>query len=163
MSAIISRPRPGRWLNVLLSGQPHQIIANHRTPYLLRWCLIPRNPLCNIYLHRFLASDDPTCHDHPWWFVSLLVAGCYDEVQPDRITARHAGSLALRRAAHRHSVRLRRDTHGREIPCTSIIITGPRVRQWGFWCPGGHRADRFVPWRQFGAGGCGEHRNEAQS
>lgn len=80
-----------------------------------------------------------------------------DEVEPTRIVARRRGSLVVRRATHRHSVRLLRDSAGREIPCVSIILTGPRVREWGFWCPGASLGlPRFVPWRQFGAGGCDE-------
>ncbi|MEN4464828.1 hypothetical protein VXE65_22690 [Mycolicibacterium conceptionense] len=117
MSATVSTPHPDPWLAVLLRRQPHQIIYNHGAPYLQRWYLIPRNPLCNIYLHRFVASDDPTCHDHPWWFASLILAGGYAEVQPRRITVRRPGSLAIRRARHRHSVRLPRTADGHEIPC----------------------------------------------
>ncbi|GAB5901266.1 hypothetical protein OKHIL_70750 [Mycolicibacterium mageritense] len=162
MSATVSTPRPGRWLRVLISGQPHQVITNHHAAYLQRWYLIPRNPLCNIYLHRFLASDDPTCHDHPWPFASLVVSGAYHEVEPHRITTRRRGSIAVRRARHRHSVRLPRDRAGREIPCLTVIITGPRIRAWGFWCPLRNGAYRFVPWRQFGPGGCGENGSEAQ-
>ncbi|KWX20442.1 hypothetical protein AFM11_30115 [Mycolicibacterium wolinskyi] len=160
MSATVSTPNPGRWLEVLLRRQPHQIIDNHGAPYLQRWYLIPRNRLCNIYLHRFVASDDPTCHDHPWAFASVILRGGYTEIQPDRITVRRAGSFAVRRAQHRHSVRLPRTADGREIPCLTVIITGPRVRNWGFWCPDRNQADRFVPWRQFGPGGCGESQTE---
>ncbi len=160
MSATVSTPTPGRWLSVLLRGRPHEVIDNHDAAYLQRWHLIPRNRWCNIYLHRFIASDDATCHDHPWGFTSVLLRGVYDEVQPHRTTTRRAGSIAVRRAQHRHSVRLRRDASGREVPCLSVIITGPRIREWGFWCPGRSGADRFVPWRQFGPGGCGENGNE---
>lgn len=162
MSATVSTPTPGRWLAVLLSGQPHQIITNHDSPYLQRWYLIARNRFCNIYLHRFVASDDPTCHDHPWGFASVLLSGSYDEVEPHRITHRRWGSIAFRRPRHCHSVRLHRDASGDEIPCVSVIITGPRIREWGFWCPRGNDTYRFVPWRQFGAGGCGENESEAQ-
>ncbi|MDO3240997.1 hypothetical protein P5W04_12795 [Mycobacteroides abscessus subsp. abscessus] len=162
MSATISTPNPGSWLAVLLRRQPHQIIYNHGAAYLQRWYLIPRNPLCNIYLHRFVASDDPTCHDHPWWFASLILTGGYTEVQPSRITSRRPGSLALRQAQHRHSVRLPRTPEGNEIPCLTLVLTGPRVRDWGFWCPLRNGSYRFVPWRQFGPGGCGESESETQ-
>lgn len=162
MSATVSTPSPGTWLAVLLRRHPHQVIYNDGAPYLQRWYLIPRNRLCNIYLHRFVASDDPTCHDHPWWFASLILNGAYTEVQPDRVTVRRAGSIAVRRAQHQHSVQLPRDTNGDETPCLTLIITGPRVRDWGFWCPLRNGNYRFVPWRQFGPGGCGENGSEAQ-
>jgi hypothetical protein len=161
VSATVSAPNRGRWLAVLLRRQPHQIIYNHGIPYLQRWYLIPRNRLCNIYLHRFVASDDPTCHDHPWWFASLLLRGSYHEIQPGRVTTRRRGSIAVRPAQHRHSVRLWRAADGREIPCLTLVVTGPHVREWGFWCPVRNAPDRFVPWRQFGPGGCGENGSEA--
>lgn len=162
MSATVSTPQPGYWLPVLMSGQPHQVITNHNVIYLQRWYLLPRNRLCNLYLHRFVASDDPTCHDHPWWFASVLISGAYHEIEPHRVTTRRRGSIAVRRAQHRHSVRLPRDSAGHEIPCISVVITGPRIRDWGFWCPVRNGTYRFVPWRQFGPGGCGEIGSEAQ-
>lgn len=163
MSATVSTPHPGSWLKVLLSGRPHQVITNNSAPYLQRWYLIPRNRHCNIYLHRFIASDDPTCHDHPWWFASLLLHGSYQEVEPGGVTTRRRGSIAVRRAQHRHSVRLPLDAAGRETPCLSVIVTGRHIRDWGFWCPNLNGTFRFVPWRQFGAGGCGENGSEAHS
>lgn len=33
-------------------------IGGHERPYLLRWFIIPRNRFFNIYLHKFLRSDD---------------------------------------------------------------------------------------------------------
>ena len=35
--------------------------------YLSRWHIIPRNRYFNIYLHKFVGSDDDRAlHDHPW-------------------------------------------------------------------------------------------------
>jgi hypothetical protein len=82
MSATVSHPRTGRWLDMLLSRQPHQIINNSQHPYLQRWYLLPRNRRLNIYLHRFVASDDPVgLHDHPWWFASLILHGHYKRAE----------------------------------------------------------------------------------
>ena len=68
------------WLPQLLSGRPHKVIGGP-DPYLLRWHVIPRNRLLNVYVHKFLRSDDDRAlHDHPWWFVSLILRGRYDEV-----------------------------------------------------------------------------------
>lgn len=51
-----------------------------RRPYLVRWYLIPRNPIFNIRLHRFLhGDDDRALHDHPWRSWSLLLSGRYRE------------------------------------------------------------------------------------
>ena len=59
--------------------------------------------------------------------------------------------MAFRRASSRHRVELLGH------PVTTVILTGPRCRSWGFWCPRPSGAPAFVPWKQFGAGGCGEY------
>jgi hypothetical protein len=158
MSVTASIPAPGRWLALLLRRQPHQVIGAQDAPYLQRWFLIPHNPIVNIYLHKFLRSDDDRAlHDHPWAFLSLILGRGYHEITEGEIRLRRRGSIALRRATHRHRVSLSRDERGSEIPCWSVIVTGPRIRQWGFWCgQPSPQPDRFIPWREFGAVGCGE-------
>ncbi|GBE68260.1 hypothetical protein MFM001_47220 [Mycobacterium sp. MFM001] len=168
MSATVSIPTPGRWVALLLRRQPHQIIGNHDAPYLQRWYLIPHNRVINLYLHKFLSSDDDRAlHDHPWWFASLILRGQYIEVSQHGRRRRRPGSVAFRPATFRHRVELIRDSHripacddmnpkqSREKPCWTVILTGPRRRGWGFWCP----RERFVPWQNFGAGGCGENQD----
>jgi hypothetical protein len=156
MSATVSAPTPGRWLSQALSRQPHQSIGAPDRPYLLRWFLISPNRWCNVYLHRFIGSDDPTPHDHPWNFLSIILRGSYVEDSPGEAPRRRrAGDVAFRRAEHRHRVILEPvlgATDGTERPCTTLIITGPHRRPWGFWCAG----ELFIPWENFGPGGCGE-------
>lgn len=140
------------WLRTLLSGRPHQIISDDPAePYFLRWFLIPRNPLINIYRHRFCQSDPSVPHDHPWHFASLVLSGHYREISEHRTIVRRPGSVAFRRASSRHRVELLGG------PVTTVIITGPRCRRWGFWCPRPTAPPVFVPWEQFGSGGCGEY------
>jgi hypothetical protein len=157
MSATVSVPACDRWLGRLLSGRPHQIIGSADRPYLLRWFVIPPNRWCNIYCHRFVSSDDPVAHDHPWDFLSIMLRGSYiEEDCHGRRRWRHAGRVAFHRAEYRHRIIL--DPAPTltgpcgERSCTTLIITGPHRRLWGFWCD----PKRFVPWRDFGAGGCGE-------
>ena len=159
-----------RWLKRFLSGQPHQIIGGLDDPYMLRWYVIPRNPLINVYVHKFVRSDDDRAlHDHPWWFVSLILRGQYDEVTERGVGRRRAGTVAFRPAEWRHRVRLLALSgsdlrKGGELPCWTVIITGPKRRGWGFWCKqtlmtmsGRHvEHEQFVPWREWGDGGCGE-------
>lgn len=150
-------PSNRQWLRKWLTGKPHQIIGGANDPYMLRWYIIPRNPVVNIYLHKFLRSDDDRAlHDHPWWFISLMLKGTYDEVTNEGTTRRKAGSFAFRPAEWRHRVQLlldmkgvrenltdallNPDTHKQlkrypEKPCWTIIVTGRRTRGWGFWCP----------------------------
>jgi hypothetical protein len=153
MSETVSTPSPQRWLTRLLSGQPHQVIGDPENPYLLRWFIIPPNRYCQIYWHRFIRSDEPTPHDHPWPFCSIILHGKYFEAVPgDRRRLRRAGHIAFRRATHTHRVTLDTTPSGAEKPCTTLIITGPRIRPWGFWCD----SQRFIPWQDFGPGGCGD-------
>jgi hypothetical protein len=82
MSATVSSPTRQRWLTRLLSGQPHQVIGTPDDPYLLRWLITPANGYCQVYGHHFLRSDDPTPHDHPWHFISIVLRGRYFEETP---------------------------------------------------------------------------------
>ena len=161
MSATVSAPAPVRWLPRLLSGKPHQTINNLDTPYLRRWYLIPPNRRLNIYFqfHFQRSDDDRALHDHPWAFVSLPLAGAYLEITESGLMLRTPGSVAVRRAQHRHRIRLLTNPDGTERGCWTLLITGPHRRQWGFWC-----GRRFVPWQQFGPRGCDSppchHRHE---
>lgn len=155
MSEVVSVPVNRKWLAQLLSGQPHQVVGPADRPYLLRWFIIPRNLLgtCNLYLHRFVRSDEPDAlHTHPWAFASCVLAGSYVEVTDDGRRVRRAGSVALRGASFRHRIELPEAAPGQPSrACWTIVLTGPKIQEWGFWCSPSH----FIPWNQFD-GGCGE-------
>jgi hypothetical protein len=156
VSATVSVPKPDGWLRVWLSGNPHQVVSSSTGTYLLRWFVLPHNRFLNIYLHRFVASDDPVPHDHPWPFFSMVLGRGYIEATDASRIRRGRGSVAFREATFSHSVELLRDRSGREIPCWTLVITGPRCRAWGFWCPRALGPAQFIPWQEFDAGGCGE-------
>jgi hypothetical protein len=133
------------WFKTLLSGKPHFVIGSNDDPYLHRWYLIPRNRRLNIYLHKFFRDDDDRAlHDHPWWFVSLILKGRYKEITERGNEFRSPGSIAYRPATHRHRVVLLKDKVARPKVCWTLIVTGRSKRTWGFYCPKG-----FVPWYQF--------------
>ena len=71
--------------------------------YLKRW-VMEWNQF-SVRLHHFLSSDDDRAfHDHPWWFVTLVLKGSYVDASPsgeDRLTI---GSIRYRPALHRHTV-----------------------------------------------------------
>jgi hypothetical protein len=123
---------------------PDVIIGGAEQPYMLRWWVLPRNRWFNIYLHRFLRSDDDRAlHDHPWWNVSALISGAYTEHTIaaggiNRLTRRVAGELKFRLAGAAHRIELS------DGPCWTLFVTGPRLRAWGFHCPRG-----WVHWRDF--------------
>ena len=130
-------------------------IGGEKDPYMLRWWIIPRNPLFNIYLHKFLRDDDDRAlHDHPWASVSIVVSGKLKEylfMWPGHNlmtypVVRRTGSITIRLPRHAHRIALFRDRANKPIPAWTIFITGPRVRQWGFHCPNG-----WKHWRHFTA------------
>lgn len=133
-------------------------IGGEAEPYLKRWHLIPRNKFFNIYLHKICKNDyDRALHDHPWYNMSILLAGQYREIL--KHSRRHfaSGCFAIRAADHAHRLEL---IDGE--PCWTLFITGPKIRSWGFLCP-----RRWVHWKEFvGPGedkytgtprGCGEN------
>lgn len=135
-----------RLMAIAQSRGPDAIIGGEDNPYLLRWFVIPRNPVCNVYLHLFLRSDDDRAlHDHPWLNCSVLLEGSYVEHQ-----IRQGGvHMKIERRAGDYTVRWSgRLAHRIELidgPCWTVFITGPRYRQWGFHCPD----LGWVHWRVF--------------
>ena len=146
---------------------PDFIVGGDADPYLLRWFLTPWRELyravpaeqrswwqraarClaglapNLYLHRFLRSDDDRAlHDHPWFWCSLLLRGEYTEhtiaaggVHRRRIY--RAGSLRIHGPWFAHRIELHAG------PCTTLFLVVGRCRTWGFHCPNGWR-----PWQVF--------------
>lgn len=107
---------------------------------LQRWFVVPRNPVANVYLHRFLRSDnDRALHDHPWDNRSWILSGEYlEHLQDGRTTTRHEGDFVERKAIEAHRVEL---VTG---PVLTLFFTGPIVRSWGFYCNAGWRH-----WREF--------------
>jgi hypothetical protein len=126
-----------RWAR---NRKPDFVIGGPDDPYLERHWLLPRNRFFNVYVHRFLRSDDDRAmHDHPWINASWLLQGSYLEHTRTGVQRLVAGDRRLRlsgRFAHR--VELDRGE------CWTLFVTGPRYRQWGFLCPKG-----WVHWKDF--------------
>jgi hypothetical protein len=94
--------------------------------YVRRWRA--ETPFGSVRLHHWLHSDDTRYkHDHPWWFFTVVIKGGYTDLTDDRTDHLKVGSFRFRSAKHKHSVWV--DDGG----AWSILITGPKVRQWGFW------------------------------
>lgn len=130
-----------------LGRKPDYIIGDEAAPYMLRWWLISPNRFFNIYLNHVLRSDDDRAlHDHPWWSLSIMLHGKYVDVTEKGKKTFRKGAVILREA---------REAHRLEIDgglCTTLFITGPHIREWGFHCPEGWRH-----WQEFETkGGCGE-------
>ena len=151
-----------RFINRITRRPADFIIGGQDRPYLLRWFVLPRNRLFNVYLHQFLRSDDDRAlHDHPWLFnASWLLAGEYIEhtILAGGIavkTNRRAGQFKFRWGKAPHRVELltvadyvkTQPVNTTALPCWTIFITGPRVRQWGFYC----MERGWVHWQRFTA------------
>lgn len=141
--------------------EPDFVIGGAARPYLRRHWLIPRNRFFNVYVHEFLRSDDDRAlHDHPWLFnASWLIDGEYIEhtIREGGVavaTRRKAGDWKFRWGPAPHRVELVsealigvRTDWVFTVPCWTIFITGPRVREWGFHC----QEQGWIPWKRFTA------------
>lgn len=123
-------------------------------PYLTRFYLVPNNKYLNMYLHFFHSSDeDDALHDHPWNSLSIILYGKYIEHEPisyydwikngNRSTKKMlkgAGSVIFRPPEHIHKIELLNDEKsGTPQTVVTLFMTGPYLREWGFWCNSGFR------------------------
>lgn len=103
-----------------------------------------------LMVHRFPPNaDDRDAHDHPRPFVTLMLWGGYDDLEPcdgdgstsagcDRCASTgwvvkdrlRAGSLRSRDATYVHRTRV--------LPsgAWTVVLMGPLARPWGFWREG---------------------------
>lgn len=127
--------------------KPSKVIGEN---YLSRWHVIPKNPLFNIFLHRFVGSDDDRAtHDHPWKSWSILLSGDLSEVfkyhfYPDNPMVHGGYYCELKRSIKRFKMVSREAEFAHRLilegdkPAWTIFITGPRIRKdWYFWCKKG--------------------------
>lgn len=107
-------------------------------PYVIRWRA--ETPWVSVRVHHWLGPDDDRAfHDHPWWFITLVLRGGYTDKNPDGADRLHAGSVRYRPALHRHTVVP--DPEG----AWTVLLTGPIIRSWGFW-PGGVKFVKANKW-----------------
>lgn len=143
----------GRLLvDVAMARPPDFVIGGPGDPYIWRWHLFRRRWAPGAYLHRVIRSDDDRAlHDHPWWNVSIILAGSYVEhtIAAGGIHVRRTrrpGAVVFRRARAAHRLEI---TDG---DCWTLFLRGPVVRRWGFHCP----ERGWVFWRDYVAEDPGE-------
>ena len=111
-----------------------------RGPLLTRYRLI-RSKNFGLFLHHLHRSDVRTPHDHPWWFVSLILWGGYVEHSPKHSEGMRGygpGSLLFRGAEWVHRLELVQ-------PTWTLVLVGKRERKWGF-----HTLAGWVYWKDYG-------------
>lgn len=157
------RLRLRTWAYKKMQTPPDFIIRPYGKDQVLRWHILPRNRFFNIYLHRFLLSDDDRAlHDHPWPNASILIEGSYWEYSLHKTFVekykRHQGCIYFREPSQAHRIELIPVLRFESLledyssiarpagyaPVTTLFITGPKVREWGFLCPRGWRH-----WKEF--------------
>lgn len=126
--------------------------------YLNRWGLA-HDRIGGVLLHKMEAPDPGVdLHDHPWWFVSIILWGGYTEQRapireaplfakladayPDGCTRgvveqRHWLSAQVMRLDECHTI-----TDLTRRTSWSIVFKGPRRRSWGFYMPDGYLSER---------------------
>lgn len=120
-----------------IERDPDFIVGEKSDPYLRRWWIIPRNKYFNIYLHNMLRDDSDVLHDHPWWSLSFVLSDGlvenYVSVPPNGERKQRTikqGTFVWRSSIFAHQLVVVK-------PAWTIFMTGPVIREWGFWCPRG--------------------------
>lgn len=115
-----------------------EVLGDKDDPYLVRWRILD-TPWFNIWLHNIRRGDlQRENHSHPADFISIILAGGYTEpfhkeIDDEEQTV-YRGSLLSRRK----SIAFRKADwfHRIVIPegqsCWSLILMGPKYREWGF-------------------------------
>lgn len=113
-----------------------QPLGDSECPYVIRWVF--KCKWFSLRLHHWLSSDDKRhFHDHEWWYLTIILWGSYTEWSPNVPYGRETlkvGSIRYRPAIHKHIV-----TIPKGGSCWSFLITGPKIRDFGFWVRGKFR------------------------
>lgn len=106
-------------------------------PYMVRLTFLD-NRFFSLKLHIILRSDDDRAlHDHPWWFVTWILVNGYIEHTEHGVFVRKPEQKLFRPAKFAHRVEIKN-------PAVSLVLTGPRSREWGFFTKAG-----WVEWFNF--------------
>lgn len=106
-----------------------------------------------VKIHHILLPDwARDLHDHPWWFMSFVLRGWYQEEIPPRgpPLPRWAGPCGTREIRSinwfnsKQAGGLHRITLMPRRGVWTLFINGPRVREWGF-----QTADGWVGWKEY--------------
>lgn len=120
----------------------HRVITDFddsKEPYLLRWNR--RFGKISFKIHAILRADGDRCvHDHPWWFIRIILAGGYTEVYENRKGQLVTQELKVWRpwapwriywCPRDFKHRITKITNG--MVSWSFVISGPHWQEWGFF------------------------------
>lgn len=133
----------------------HYDIGRFGKPYLTRWDILGNRHSSwpHIYLHQFHSSDrDTALHTHPWWFITFILRGGYYERTNSGTKWIKPWQILYRPLDWVHRVILKKGT---ESKVWTLVITGPKMQEWGFLCPKGWSHWKTVETREeSGLPGC---------
>lgn len=91
-------------------------------------------------LHKFYPdTSDRDTHDHPWWFITVVLRGGYKDVALDgKVDNLRPGSIRFRSAHHAHK------TFAGPKGCTTFVFGPDAFREWGFFPDG-----KWMPWKKY--------------
>lgn len=128
------------------AGQParqsgrfgREVIGPPECPIMVRWTLL-EGRFGKLLVHHFMPdATDAVPHDHPASFVTAVLRGSYDDVQPDGKRERmRPGKIRFRRAEHAHVTEI--GPRG----CWTVVLMFRKRRPWGFIHNG-----KWWPWRE---------------
>jgi len=122
-----------------LFAAPTIISRDNDRPYMVRW-IVARTFGWELKFNLFLRSDAACLHDHPWPFLSIMLAGSYIEHTAGGARRYKAPCILFRPARWRHRIEIHE-------PCLTFNISAPRRRNWGFWT-----RDGWKFWRDYKEG-----------
>lgn len=110
--------------------------------FMIRWIII-RTKWFNIFVHKFLKSDENLPHSHPFNFISVLLWGSYVEqvyTGNELIEIkRRAPSIMFRNGFIFHKIILKKSS-----PIT-ICLTWPAGKNWHYLTNNGE----VIKWRKY--------------
>lgn len=140
------------WLIAQAKKRPYvHIEGTNDSDYMRRWWLIPYNRFgISCRVHEILQSDDARAfHDHPWWYITIVLRGGYWEVRPkyDHSGIYQGperewigpGSIRFRRAESWHRLELA------GVTAYTLFICGRKSQDWGFL----PSVDTKIHWRKY--------------
>lgn len=111
---------------------PHDDIVIDGQQYMRRWWIV-RTRFFEARIHYTSSADvGEHVHDHPFDFITIVMKGTYDEYLASAELVRHRrGVPFFRQAEVAHAID--KISQG---GVWSLVLTGPRRREWGFYVDG---------------------------
>jgi hypothetical protein len=125
-------------------------LVGARGRFLRRYALNLPGERGGVMLHAIDARDPGLdVHDHPWWFVTLVLRGGYTEEACEvRDAVRLASNVYIdsprgerrtwrRGSVHRMPLHVAHRIIDVQVGTWTLVVKGPKVRPWGFYMPRG--------------------------